>query len=184
MIDEMRCPMPQRYPEARLTFEFPDSWKICRPGESFYYTNGFQSFCGGSKETDFLAFDPDNGRLWLLEVKDYSVNNRTKPLPIHDEVALKVRDTLALLSASMSNDHTPSASGQTQVGDFGRAIAVPTSMGVVLHCEHQPAGSKLFPSATHLASIQQKLRIAFKNVISEVKVTCSGRYAGLAWNVT
>ena len=43
----------------------------------------------------------------LIEVKDYRFHPRTKPIPLCDEVALKVRDTLAGLAAARVNVNVP-----------------------------------------------------------------------------
>ena len=48
---------------------------------------------------DILAQDPA-ATLWLLEIKDYRRSPRTKAIGLADEVALKVRDSLALLVAA------------------------------------------------------------------------------------
>ena len=64
--------MSQPFVEQSLHFDFPDDWLICRPETCSFYSRHFQSFAGGCREMDFLAYDPANSTLWLIEVKDYS----------------------------------------------------------------------------------------------------------------
>ncbi len=73
----------------RFTFEIParkyDDWA--------FYRNRINVLAGGAKAVDFLALG--NDELWLVEVKDYRVHPRTKPSALPQEIAEKVRDTLA-----------------------------------------------------------------------------------------
>ncbi len=146
--------MSQAFQEGRIRFEFPDHWTVCRPGKSSYYRNKFQGFCVGSKETDFLLFEPDQRVLWLLEVKDYTTDRRDKPVDLCDEIALKVRDVLALLMAGATND-PPSNKG---VGAFMAACGLPLAIKVVLHLEQPSKPSALFPGVKINADFTQKLR--------------------------
>jgi hypothetical protein len=84
--------------EERLSFTFKgvdfaekyDDWE--------HYRNQYNPVCGGSKAVDFLM--SKNGEIWLIEVKDFRQHRRTKAIDLADEVALKVRDTMAgLVSA-------------------------------------------------------------------------------------
>jgi hypothetical protein len=167
--------MSQNFVENALTFRFPDSWRVCRPQKAAFYVGGFQGFCasvthalncpakGGSKEMDFVAYDPADNILWLIEVKDFRLGGWSKPLDLIDQITLKTRDTLALLTAGTIIDQTPAAAppaGQPvswQVGDFGRNLTGATRIRVVLHCELQPAASTLFPNQAHAANLSMKL---------------------------
>jgi len=90
--------------EGRITYTFPEHFIIFRPEDSTFYSKHWQSFAKpsdgeGNAEIDFIAFDPMNNRLWLLETKDYRQHARTKPSGIGEEFARKCRDTLSLLGA-------------------------------------------------------------------------------------
>jgi len=146
--------MSQAFQEGRILFEFPENWRVCRPGKSSYYRNRFQGFCGGSKETDFLLFEPDQRVLWLLEVKDYTTDRRTKTSDLCDEIALKVRDVLALLMAGATND-PPSNQG---IGAFMATCGLPLVIKVVLHLEQPSKPSALFPGVKNRADFAQMLR--------------------------
>jgi hypothetical protein len=162
--------MSQTFTEGHLTFEFPDAWQICRPGETSYYVRHFQHFCtfpgsdGGCKEMDFLAYDPISLVLWLVEVKDYRAQQRTKPIDLADEIALKVRDSLALLRVAPVRDAAMLANGRLQARDFARASIPAASLRVVLHCEIPAHPSRLFPGIRDSANLQQKLSTKLRQV--------------------
>lgn len=162
--------MAQSFIEGQLTFDFPDAWQICRLGETSYYQRHFQSFClvskgdGGCKEVDFLAFDPNALVLWFVEVKDYRIQQRTKPIDLADEVALKIRDSLALLRAAPVRDSAQPAGGRIPAGNFARASIPATSLRVILHCELPANPSKLFPGVKDTANLQQKISTKLRQI--------------------
>lgn len=150
--------MSQRFVEGGLTFEFPGDWPVCRAGETSFYTRHFQSFCGGCKEMDFLTYDPQRLILWLIEVKDYRVPQRTKQEDLADEIAEKTRDMLAMLPVVAGvRDCGISQPGSMQVGDFWNHVRGARNIRVVLHCELPAAPSKLFPGVKDAANLQTKL---------------------------
>ena len=155
----------QIFREGRLRFEFPAQWSVLRPGESSFYKRHFQSFCEGSKEADFVL-KSENGEWYLLEVKDYTTDRRTKPLDLAKELSLKVRDTLSLLLAGAANDTTESKG----VGAFLRGGAMPSKIRVVLHLEQPDNPSRLFPGATLEANFQDKLKRSLRCVDSHPRV--------------
>ena len=70
-----------------------------------FYRNRF-SVIPRTKAVDFVYALADER--WLVEVKDYRAHPRTKSLDLCDEIALKVRDTLAMLAGARrnaNNDH-------------------------------------------------------------------------------
>ena len=87
--------------EGDLTFTFPDDCEVDKYDEWSFYRNQFQPVAGGSKAVDILCVSGDAA--WLIEIKDYRQHPRTKPSDIGDELASKVRDTLAGLAAASSN---------------------------------------------------------------------------------
>lgn len=82
--------------EGRLRFGFPDRWQIGKYDDWSFYRNQFSKMRNGIKSLDILAIDSDK-TAWLIEVKDYRVNSRTKPSDLGEEIALKVSDTLAAI---------------------------------------------------------------------------------------
>ena len=176
--------MSQDFQEGTLSFKFPNGWRICRAEHSKYYGSFFQNFCStirhtpgcpvksGSKEMDFAAYDPVAATLWLIEVKDFRLGPWTKPLDLIDQIALKTRDTLALISAAAIVDMEPNSpplhnQGQNwQAGEFGRSLQGAMKLKVVLHCELQPAESTLFPNLSHAANLAMKLKQMLRHVDS------------------
>lgn len=162
--------MSQSFHEGRIRFEFPDHWVVCRPEKASFFKNRFQNFCNGSKETDFLLFEPDLKTLWLLEVKDFTTDRRTKPLDLIDELAAKVRDVLALLIAAAAND-PPSNTG---LGAFMVKCGLPKAIKVVLHLEQPKKPSALFPGVKIRADFSQKLRQKVHCIDPHAKVASTG----------
>ena len=79
--------------EGDLKFTFPDHCEAHKYDEWAFYRNQFQSVAGGSKAVDIVCVSGDTA--WLIEIKDYRRHPRTKVIDIDDELARKVRDTLA-----------------------------------------------------------------------------------------
>ena len=142
--------------EGRLRFELAavefaekyDDWR--------HYRNVFNSACGSSKAVDFVI--SKNNTLWLIEVKDYRCHPRTKPSDLADEVALKVRDTMAgLVSTSFvvvdANENSRSRS----------ALSL-RNLRVILLLEQRAGSSKMFQDpikpADVLMKLKQKIRFA------------------------
>ena len=146
--------MSQSFKEGRIKFNFHDTWKVCRPEKSAFYTKHFQKFCGGCKEIDFLLLEPESQTLWLLEVKDYTTGARRKSLDLLDEIALKARDTLALLLAGAAKDPATNRS----IGEFMINVGSPKKIRVILHLEQPNKPSKLFPGAKVQVDFTQKLK--------------------------
>ena len=134
--------------EGRLTFGFPDGWRAAKFDEWSFYRNQFQKVgnvsiscsdqkcegelrcvkCGktrvaGIKAIDILAVETGS-QCWLIEIKDYRREPRTKTIDLADEVALKVRDTLAALVAAQVN-----ANDADEKAMAGGSIAVPATEG-------------------------------------------------------
>jgi hypothetical protein len=82
---------------VRLTV--PAGWWIWKYDDSTFHRNQFQSFAGGSKAMDAVSLAQDR-TLWLIEVKDYRRNRRSKPGSVFAEVAKKARATLAGLAVA------------------------------------------------------------------------------------
>ena len=121
-----------------------------------FYRNQFQSVCGGAKAVDFILVE--RARTWLIEVKDYRHEGRTKMSDLSHEVAAKVRDTLAGLAAGRCN-----ANDNEERQNSNRALST-GSIGIVLHLEQPASASKLFPRVADRASLTQKLKQLLKPV--------------------
>lgn len=159
-----------------LDFDFPAAWRASKYDEWIFYRNQFSRMWNGIKSLDVLAIDPQ-GIAWLIEVKDYRTNPRTKPSELGDEVAHKVFDTLAaLLPAKVY------ASDQ-QEKDMAKAICGARKFRVILHLEQPTKSSKLRPRAINPADIQQKLKQLLKPVDAHPFVAEMTKMGSLAWSV-
>lgn len=141
--------------EGQLCFEFTgadashyDQWS--------FYRNQFSNAFGGAKAVDFIYVDEQ--QVWLIEVKDYRANRRTKPSDLGDEIAFKVRDTLAGLVAAKSN------ANQTDECVFAKKALRKTRIRIVLHLEQPRKPSKLFPQAVDPAKLLIKLKQKLKSI--------------------
>ena len=104
--------------EGELTFDFPDEdSEVAKYDDWSFYRNQFQSVCGGTKAIDLIFVEPQ--RTWLIEVKDYRHHRRTKIAALADEVAAKVRDTLAGLAACRCNA-TTKPNSESRIGPCPR----------------------------------------------------------------
>ncbi|MGZ4970941.1 MAG: hypothetical protein ACXV8O_02465 [Methylobacter sp.] len=88
--------MMQRFNVDGLNFDFPNDWQVSKYDDWSFYRNQFSRMRNGIKSLDLLAIDP-NKTAWLIEVKDYRINSRTKPSDLGEEIAHKVFDTLAAI---------------------------------------------------------------------------------------
>jgi len=136
--------------EGNLSFTFKhvafaekyDDWR--------YYRNQYNHACGGSKAVDFLVVK--TGEVWLIEVKDFRQHRRTKAIDLADEVALKVRDTMAgLVSAKFL------ARDQSEASASNAAFCA-AKLRVALHLEQPKTPSRLFPASVNPANVKLKLR--------------------------
>lgn len=168
--------MSTSHQEGRVTFKFPGGWRVLRPGNASFYLRHFQSFCGGQKEVDFLLADPDR-RLWMLEVKDYTTDPRTKPQDLMEEVAEKVRDSLAFLAAASANDLTD----PTLAGNFARSALPPSKIRVVLHLENPGKPSRLFPGVKFAADRTQLLQTKLRCVDAHALVVSTHDPERVLW---
>ena len=162
--------------EGDLTFSFPDR---CEAGEyddwSFYH-NQFQSMAGGSKAVDILCLA--DGVAWLVEIKDYRVHPRTKPIDLCDEVAIKVRDTLSGLAAASANANDADEQALAQ-----RALAV-RRWRVALHLEQPNESSRFRPIAFDPANMKKKLRQVLRAIDAHPTVVDRRRpHPGIPWTV-
>lgn len=161
--------------EDRLTFDFPATWSVSKFDEWSFYRNQFQAI-PGTKAIDILAVTDDC--CWMIEIKDYRHNRRQKQMHIAEEVAIKVRDSLAGLAAARVNAND-NAERSTAAQALRRA-----RIRVVLHLEQPPVGSRLFSPLLNAANVQQRLRQYLKPVDAHPWVRSMTHMTGCAWTVT
>ncbi len=169
--------MTQTIPEASLMFSFPDNWRILKFDETRFHKERWNSFAKGSKAVDFVAaFD---GVVWFIEVKDYRANPRQKPSEVFDEVAMKVRDTLAGLKVLSVRD-----SDSQERDDARHILANSKRFRVVLHLEQPKQTSKLFPQTIDWKNARDQLRRVMRTMDPHSLVGDQTRLNGLvAWSV-
>jgi hypothetical protein len=166
--------------EGNLTFTFDDDvWQVEKYDDWQFYKNQFQSCCCGNKGVDFLAYNKVKHTLWLIEVKDYRQFPRTKDSSLWEEVALKVRDTLAgIYVANVSHQQYPNEQS------FAKLVTTKTvRFRVVLHLEQPKQKSKLFPRVYDPADVQQKLKQRLKPIDAHPKVMETGTQQPELWHV-
>ncbi len=151
--------MPQVITEGQLQFTFPDDTVATQYDEWEFYRKRFNSAFGGTKAVDILHVDADK-TAWLIEVKDYRVNRRTKPSDLGDEIAIKVRDTLAGMVAARFQANN---SAEQQAA---KRVLQAQRLKIVLHLEQPQKPSKLFPQVVKPADIKQRLKTLLKSVDS------------------
>ena len=160
--------------EGRLTFRFPDGYRVGRYDEWAFYRNQFQ-YTADSKAVDFVCADQDE--CWLIEIKDYAIHPRTKPSELPQEVANKVRDTLSGLAAARRNANN----------DDERALAREALRSrkwrVALHLEQPQHQSRLRPKRIDPASVSIKLRKVVRGIDPHARV-CDSSSAWQHWSVS
>ncbi|SJM93607.1 Cysteinyl-tRNA synthetase [Crenothrix polyspora] len=148
--------------EGRLQFTFGVFCLAEKYDDWSFFRNQFQNTCGGAKAVDFICLSRNTS--WLIEVKDYRQHKRTKPQDIGDEIAIKVRDTLAGLVAAKVKATNPDEK------TFAKKALQSKAIKVVLHLEQPEKHSKLFPRAIDPASVMQSLKRQLKAIDAHPKV--------------
>ena len=167
--------MPTLY-EANITCTFPDGWEVTKYDDWAFYRNRFSSSCCGNKGVDFLAYDHENRTLWLIELKDYRQFQRTKDdtISLWDEVAIKVRDTLAgLFAAKVDRAHEDQP--------YAARVLKATKLRVAFHMEQPRTHSKLFRRAYKREDIRQKLRQLLKPIDPHPRVVELASMDAVPW---
>lgn len=163
--------------EGQLIFDFPNDWQASKFDEWSFYRNQFQQVCGGAKAIDILAIDP-NACFWKIEVKDYRQHRRTKTIDLAEEIAVKVRDSLAALVAARANANDANERAMAEA-----ALRCPR-LRVVLHLEQPAKHSKLFPRAIDPAKVQQRLKQLIKAIDPHPLVLEISRMRNVVWSVS
>jgi hypothetical protein len=163
--------------EGNLTFEFPAGWDVAKLDDWSFYRNQFLKVCNGTKAVDILAIEPGQACAWYIEVKDYRRHVRTKTVHVADEIACKVRDSLALLAAASVNANDDVEKAQARLALRCQDIKV------ILHLEQPAKHSKLFPRKIDLANTQQKLRQLVRAIDPHALVREMNLMHGCEWTV-
>ncbi len=164
--------------EGALTFTFAADAEASKYDDWSFYRNQFQQGCfTDNKAVDLLC--ELNRSAWLIEVKDYRAHARTKAVDLADEVAIKVRDTLAgLVAASVgANDPVERA--------FARRMVRAQRMRVVCHIEQPAKASRLRPRVIEPDKLKLKLRTLLKAIDAHpIVMDRSSAAATLPWVVS
>lgn len=142
--------------EGALTFTFPNRSIASKYDDWSHYRNQFQATCGGSKAVDLVYAD---GKVaWLIEIKDFRQHKRTKVIDLPNEIAIKVRDTVAgLVSARF---HATDAEEKRCAKELLRS----SKIRIVCHIEQPAKHSRLFPRAINPSDLAFKLRTLIKAI--------------------
>ena len=125
---------------------------------------------------DILAWDAA-ATLWLIEIKDYRGSPRTKEIELADEVALKVRDSLALLVAAAMSARDP---GERS---FARDALTRERICIGLHLEQPKQHSKLARRAIGPVDVRQRLRQLVRSIDPHPSVFELGMNVTAPWTV-
>lgn len=162
--------------EGGLEFVFPEDWQVEKYDETAFYRKRFQKFAD-SKCVDIVAFSSTAESLWLIEVKDYRRNRREKTISLFDELARKVRDTLASLYI---------AQRQTDVDiyEFANQAAKKPKIRVAMHLEQSNPPSRLYPLVEDRSNAEDKLQQAVRTVDPHPWLCETGKMPlGCPWQV-
>ncbi|MDE0025308.1 MAG: hypothetical protein OXP69_12940 [Spirochaetaceae bacterium] len=160
--------------EGNLEFRFDSDAAHC--DEWAFYRNQFQNVAGGSKAVDFICLDGVG--TWLIEVKDYRVHPRVKPSCLCDEVAIKVRDTIAGIAAARCNANDPDEK------EVAKRVLRKNKWLIVLHLEQPGFRSRIRPRVIARADVVQKLKRLLKAIDAHPKVVDKDCIAGnMCWTV-
>ncbi len=151
------------FTEGRIVYGFPDDMTVVRLEANPFYCKHWQNFGvqpkeDGNKESDFIGIAANSECLWLIEVKDYRRNTRTKPSSLGLEFAKKCRDTLSCLAGMRMSPWSDTE--QRQIAT--RALRSKT-IRCILHVE-QVSRSKLFPLVVDPADLLDSVRRSLRSL--------------------
>ena len=164
--------------EGNLTFTFGKKVKAEKYDNWTFYRNQFQNRCyHDNKAVDILCYLGQDA--WMIEIKDYRQHPRSKLIDLADEIAIKVRDTLAGLVAAQIN------ATNSNEKDFSKAFLKKRCIRIIIHLEQPTGTSRLRPHAINLRDVQDKLRQKLKAIDPHPKVTCISSLSqnNLPWTV-
>ena len=162
--------------EGALKFEFPATYQAAKYDDWAHYRNQFQNKCSQyNKAVDILAFEENQNCCWLCEVKDFRIIGRNPDkLPLEQEIAQKVRDTLAgIVSAKF-------CANNINEKDFAAALLTCRNIRVVIHIEQPQGQNQIYD----LSDLKDKLNKLLKAIDPHVLVTTLKNHAKVSWTVT
>jgi len=160
--------------EGALAFDFPNQWAASKYDEWIFFDKHFQKL-QGTKAVDIVAIHAKQ-RLCLIEIKDYRVEPRQKTIDLAEEVALKVRDTLAGLMAAQLRANT---ANEKQIAHLAvRCVDI----RIVLHLE-QPAKPSRIHRAEDPFRLVQKLKQLIRGIDPHPRVTNLAEGNRFGWEV-
>lgn len=164
--------------EGSLEFRFCDNCLASKYDDWAFYRNQFQSVAKASKAVDIVCVEKDKS--WLIEIKDYRKHPRSKAVDTDQELAAKVRDTLAGLAAAAKN-----ADDDSERKLAKKALAGNRRWRVVLHLEQPSTPSRLWPKAIDPANLLKRLRSKNLKAVDAHPVICdrSTPPRGAPWTV-
>lgn len=186
--------------EKQLQFEFPNNWDAEKFDDTSFYRNQFSKLsnarlvcskceagvecpsCGhrnvvGTKGTDFLVIEPTQ-TCWHIECKDYRKTRISSFEFLADEVAIKVRDTLACLVVAQHNANDDAEQ------DIARKATRAKRHRIVLHLEQPSSGRSLDSTTIRRANVLQKLKQFVKSIDPHPLVIDMKSMHQVAWKVT
>lgn len=147
-----------------LQFDFPLGWRAEKYDETTHYIRHVQNLAD-SKAVDIVALSPaPNVSIWLIEVKDYRAHPRAKDLEFFEEIARKVRDTLAGLLLARQRPQAGT------LHTLSRALNHDINVRVAVHLEQTRKPSKLRPAVTDRDNHRRKLRQVLRAVDTKAEI--------------
>ena len=145
--------------EGSLIFSFNDMHDAFKYDEWPFYRERFIHICN-TKAVDIICVT--NDAAWLIEIKDYRIHRREKKDCIADEIAQKVRDTLASLAAAVAN-------GSYEEQELAKKALSKHRWRVVLHIE------QVNNLVDNISNLQIKLQQRLEAIDSKSLVTSTER---------
>ena len=159
----------------KLSFSFPDSWQVTKYDDWEFYRKHFTKQGDGIKAVDLLAIliaIPNGIDAFLIEAKDYRHPDAVSVLPskLADDVAKKVRDTLAAMLPARLNAQVEAEQS------FANSVLSCRTLTMILHVEQKS-------DAIDLADLKQKLRGKLRAIDANPKIVSKLQMQNLAWKV-
>lgn len=150
--------------EGLLRFDFPLGWHVEKYDETTHYIRHVQNLAD-SKAVDIVALSPaPNASIWLIEVKDYRSHPRAKDLEFFEEIAHKVRDTLAGLLLARQRPQAGT------LHTLSLALTHDVQVRVAVHLEQTHKPSRLRPAVTDRTNHRIKLRQLLRAVDTKAEI--------------
>jgi len=150
--------------ESGLTFSFSSQWEVSKLDDWQTYRQRFITLGDGIRCVDFLAFDSQGEELWMIEVKNYSLDRQTSLSELIEAIVNKVRNSHGVISAACWQSDYPEERRLARLA-MGKA-----SLKIALHIEQPPHRSRLHPAPLALATLKQSLRKRLRRIAATPQV--------------